>query len=168
MEVKGISERVAVLKLKLSNAVNLAVTQVYAPTSVSDEREIIEFYELIKDLYNREKEYFTVLMGDWNAIVGKDNTNGTNIGNFCEGSTNESGNRLVEMMSKNNLKLALFRETEVILQKLNKNKIAGPGGMENEILKRGAPSLTQPLTELFNLMEVTGDIPELWGGRGTM
>lgn len=85
----------------LNHSINLAIIQKYAPTSVSDEREIIKFNDLVDDVYNKEKEYYTVLMGDWNAIVGKESTNGTNIGNFCEGSTNESWLKLVDLINKN-------------------------------------------------------------------
>ena len=45
---------------------------------------------------------------------------------------------------------------------MNKNKIAEPDRIENEVLKRGTASLTQPLTELFNMTKVMIDIPEQW------
>lgn len=106
VEVKGITERVAVLKLKINTSTYITIIQVYAPISTADESEIKEFYKLIEEVYNKEKEYFTFIMGDWNAKIGNQSIDGWNVGKFCYGATNDSGQKLIELMRANGLKLA--------------------------------------------------------------
>ena len=73
LEVKGITERIGILKLKLENKVNLMIMQIYAPTLEAEESEKEHPYELVRETYLREKKYYNILMGDWNAKIGAKN-----------------------------------------------------------------------------------------------
>ena len=56
---------------------NITVIQVYAPTSNADETEIERFYEDLQDLLERTlKKDVPVIIGDWNAKVGSQETPG--------------------------------------------------------------------------------------------
>ena len=56
---------------------NIMVTQVYAPTSNSEEAEVKRFYEDLQDLseLTPEKDVLFII-GDWNAKVGSQETPG--------------------------------------------------------------------------------------------
>ena len=50
---------------------NIAVIQVYAPTSNAEEAEVEWFYEDLQDLLGlTPKEDVLFILGDWNAKVG--------------------------------------------------------------------------------------------------
>ena len=53
---------------------NISVMQVYAPTTDKTEEEIEQFYENLDDaLKQMPKKDVKVIVGDWNAKIGKDN-----------------------------------------------------------------------------------------------
>lgn len=106
IECKGINERIAVLKLKLNSLTNITIIQVYAPTSVASDNELDEFYKLLNKTYKEESEYYTIIMGDFNAKIGTDISPSVNLGKYRIGNTNDSGVRLVEFAMLNNLKIA--------------------------------------------------------------
>lgn len=84
----------------------LTITQVYAPTSGSDERDHTEFYETLQSRLLAEKEYFNNLMGVWNAKIGINKDFLKNFEPFGLGEVNEIGERLKEFVISNNLKIA--------------------------------------------------------------
>ena len=104
-EIKGVSERIACLKMKVDKNTNLLIIQVYAPTTVAEEKITEEFYKLLEETYEKEKEYYTIIMGDWNAKIGNEGQKHPNIGKFTIGNTNENGEKLINFMLKFNLKL---------------------------------------------------------------
>ena len=56
---------------------NITVIQAYAPTSNTEDAEIEQFYEDLKDLLElTPKEDVLFIMGDWNAKVGSQETPG--------------------------------------------------------------------------------------------
>lgn len=57
VEIKGVTERIAVLKLKLNDTTKIAVIQVYSPTNVATNEENKEFINLTEKVANEEKEY---------------------------------------------------------------------------------------------------------------
>ena len=91
---------------------NIIVTQVYAPTSNIEEAEIEWFYEDLQDLLELipEKDVL-VIIGDWNAKVGSQETPGV-TGEFGLGVQNEAGQRLIEFHQENALVIAntLFQQ----------------------------------------------------------
>jgi len=63
------SDRVALLQLN-GKGVNINIVQVYAPTSVSDEKELEGFYESLSEVLKMTKrEEVNIVMGDFNAKV---------------------------------------------------------------------------------------------------
>ena len=75
---------------------NITVTQVYAPTSNTEEAEVKQFYEELQDLLElTSKKDVLFIIGDWNAKVGSQETPGV-TGKFGLGVQNEAGQRLIE------------------------------------------------------------------------
>ena len=84
-----------------------SVVQVYAPTSDSTEEDIEEFYtELQEVVQNIPDRDLTIVMGDFNAKVGRDwrEWEGV-IGKFGYGEENERGERLLNFCLNNRLKV---------------------------------------------------------------
>ena len=91
---------------------NITVIQVYAPTSNTEEAEVEQFYEDLKDLLElTSKKDVLFMVGDWNAKVGSQETPGV-TGKFGLGIRNEAGQRLIEFCRENALviKNTLFQQ----------------------------------------------------------
>ena len=74
---------------------NIAVIQVYAPTSNAEEAEVEWFYEDLQDLLElTPKKDVLFIIGDWNA-KGSQETPGV-TGKFGLGKRNEAGQKLIE------------------------------------------------------------------------
>ena len=85
---------------------NITVTQVYAPTSNSEEAEVEQFYEDLQDLLElTPKKDVLFIIGDWNEKVGSQETPGV-TGKFGLGIRNEAGQRLIEFCRENALVIA--------------------------------------------------------------
>ena len=75
---------------------NITVTQVYAPTSNTQETEVEWFYEDLQDLLElTPKKDVLFIIGDWSAKVGSQEKPGV-TGKFGLGIQNEAGQRLIE------------------------------------------------------------------------
>ena len=91
---------------------NITVIQVYAPTSNAEEAEVEWFYEDLQDLLElTPTKDVLVIIGDWNAKVGSQETPGV-TGKFGLGIRNEAGQRLIEFCQDNALVIAntLFQQ----------------------------------------------------------
>ena len=55
---------------------NITVIQVYAPISNAEEAEVEQFYEDLQDLLELTQKDVLVIIGDWNAKVGSQETPG--------------------------------------------------------------------------------------------
>ena len=91
---------------------NIAVIQVYAPTSNAEEAEVKRFYEDLQDLLELTPQKDVLfIIGDWNAKVGSQETPGV-TGKFGLGIWNEAGQRLIEFCQENALVIAntLFQQ----------------------------------------------------------
>ena len=85
---------------------NITVIQAYAPTSNGEEAEVEWFYEDHPDLLELiPKKDVLVIIGDWNAKVGSQETPGV-TGKFGLGVQNEAGQRLIEFCQENALVIA--------------------------------------------------------------
>ena len=97
--------------------IHITVIQVYAPTSNAEEAEVERFYEDLQDLLELtpKKDVFLII-GDWNAKVGSQETPGV-TGKFGLGMQNEAGERLLEFCQENALVIAntLFETQEKTL-----------------------------------------------------
>ena len=86
--------------------------QVYAPTSNAEEAEVEQFCEDLQDLLELTlKRDVFLIIGDWNAKVGSQETPGV-TGKFGLGVQNEAGQRLIAFCQKNILVIAntLFQQ----------------------------------------------------------
>ena len=91
---------------------NIAVIQVYAPTSTAGEAEVERFYEDLQDhLELTPKKDVLFIIGDWNAKVGSQETPGV-TGKFSLGIRNETEQRIIEFCQENALVIAntLFQQ----------------------------------------------------------
>ena len=104
--VKSVCERISVIKIEVQNGVNMTLIQVYAPTLASEQTECEEFYKLVEETLHEYGEYYNLVMGDWHAKVGEERENVLVMGKYGIGDRNENGDKLVELASRNNLKIA--------------------------------------------------------------
>jgi exonuclease III len=77
--------------------------QCYAPTNDAEESDKDNFYNTINSILNQEKKKdLTILMGDFNAKVGYDNTGyEQTMGRHGIGQMNENGERFAELCANN-------------------------------------------------------------------
>ena len=91
---------------------NITVIQVNAPTSNTEEAEVVRFYEDLQDLLELTPQKDVLfIIGEWNAKVGSQETPGI-TGTFGLGMRNEAGQRLIEFCQENALVIAntLFQQ----------------------------------------------------------
>ena len=91
---------------------NITVIQVCAPTNNTEETEVEQFYEDLRDLLElTPKKDVLFIIGDWNAKVGSQETPGV-TGKFGLEMWNEAGQRLLEFCQENALVIAntLFQQ----------------------------------------------------------
>ena len=91
---------------------NIAVIQVYAPTSNAEEAEVERFYEDLQDLLElTPKRDVIFIIGDWNAKEGSQEIPGV-TGKFGLGIWKEAGQWLTESCQENALVIAntLFQQ----------------------------------------------------------
>ena len=70
---------------------NITVIQVYAPTSNTEEAEVVRFYEDLQDLLELTPQKDVLfIIGDWNAKVGSQEIPGV-MGKFGLGVQNKQG-----------------------------------------------------------------------------
>ena len=80
---------------------NNTIIQVYAPTTDAKEAKVDHFYEDLQDLLELvPKKDVLFITGDWNALVGRQETPGR-TGKFGLGVQNEAGHRLRELCQEN-------------------------------------------------------------------
>ena len=85
---------------------NITVIQAYAPTSNAEKAEVEQFYEDLQDLLELTPNTDVLLIiGDWNAKVGSQETSGV-TGKFGLGVWNEAGQRLIEFCQESALVIA--------------------------------------------------------------
>lgn len=129
----GISDRIAVLNINLSNYTKTwTIIQAYAPTEQAAESEIESFYaDLAKAIRNYTNNHI-ILMGDFNAQIGeKQYEEEYVLGKHGLGKRSPNGQRLVEFLLEHNLTLL-----NSVFKKNTKNKwtwISPDGRYKNEI-----------------------------------
>ena len=107
---KGISDRIAMVKIGLENKNTVTIIQVYAPTSTSSEEESDELYETLKremkEVIKTNKKNKLIIMGDFNSQVGQRRMGEENtIGKYTYGERNEKGDKLIQFCMENELKV---------------------------------------------------------------
>ena len=114
----GISERVAMLKLKFDQHL-LSLIQAYSPTDSSSEEDITKFFEDLTKAQDLADKNF-LIMGDFNAKIGQPKIYETiTLGKHGYGERNERGERLIQYAYEN--KLAIMN---TFYKKINSRKWA--------------------------------------------
>ena len=89
-EYRGINERLAMLTLNLNKKFRMKILQVYFPKTTGTDEEVEELYEEINNLLENNKTQCTLFIRDYNAIVGYNSLDGTNVvGKYGLGSRND-------------------------------------------------------------------------------
>jgi endonuclease/exonuclease/phosphatase family metal-dependent hydrolase len=114
VKIESVSTRVAYLILRVSERYSLKVIQVYAPTSTHSDDEVEAMYEDISKAMHSSKTYFTVVMGDFNAKLGKRDGEEQIVGQFGVGSRNHRGQLLAGFLEKEGLYMmnSFFKKRE--------------------------------------------------------
>ncbi|CAH2097985.1 unnamed protein product [Euphydryas editha] len=104
-EIIGISDRLAILNVKLPNYKKTwSIIQVYAPTEQAEQSILDLFYEDLSLTIQKYMDNYIILMGDFNAQVGaRLNPDEYTLGTFGHGKRSRNGQRLVEFLMEHNL-----------------------------------------------------------------
>jgi hypothetical protein len=102
-EVDVEDPRVGYLILKISKNTTIRFIQLYAPTSASEDDDIEDFYELVDEVMARGKATYNIIMGDFNAKLGKRKDGERFIGPHRLHERNERGERMSSWVEANRL-----------------------------------------------------------------
>ena len=95
------SLRVITIRLK-AHPINITIIQVYAPTSDASDENLESFCNTVQEALDKTPPRdLLVMMGDWNAKVGKTERKNSHIG--IHGEQNERGVKLAEFCISNDL-----------------------------------------------------------------
>lgn len=96
------SDRAILLQLE-ARPRNINIIQVYAPTTDKSDQEIESFYDHLKSILKHvNKQEICIIMGDFNAKVGK-GKQGQYVGDHGLGKRNDRGDRLIQFCEEENL-----------------------------------------------------------------
>lgn len=103
-DIVTISSRVIYVCLKLNRRHSIKIIQAYAPTSTHSDEEMERFYDDVSKAMNENRTHYMMLIGDFNAKVGKkaDETENA-VGNFGYDHRNERGEMLLNFLHQNNM-----------------------------------------------------------------
>ncbi|XP_066943537.1 craniofacial development protein 2-like [Macrobrachium rosenbergii] len=96
------SDRIASVTLRISKRYRLTIIQVYAPTSVSSQGALDNFYDGLYTTINNNKAHY-IIMGDFNAKIGQGNEDC--VGKFGYGERNERGDDLINFSVAHDFKI---------------------------------------------------------------
>ena len=83
---------------------NISLFQCYSPTVTASDVEMEDFYSMLQEsINNTQNRDITIVMGDFNAKIGKLSNNSNICGIYGPGDQNERGANLLEFCSVNNL-----------------------------------------------------------------
>jgi exonuclease III len=94
VQIGSVSNRVAYLILRITKRYSLKAIQVYAPSSTHSDEEIEVMYEDISRAIHSSNTQNTVVMGDFNARLGKRGDDELKLGQFGCGIRNYRGQML--------------------------------------------------------------------------
>ena len=100
---------------RLGKPINIAITQVYAPTTDAEEDKIESFYSsVLEEIDHTVKQGMLIIRGDWNTKAR--NKMESNIGRkFGQGVRNKAGDWLTDLCEADNLSIA-----KTCLKRLNR------------------------------------------------
>ena len=98
-----VSDRVITVRVN-AKPVNITFVQAYASTGASSEEDITAFYEQLQGVLDTVcRKDVIVIMGDWNAKIGKSVHESVNVGPYGLGDRNERGDLLEDLCVANEL-----------------------------------------------------------------
>ncbi|XP_072043067.1 craniofacial development protein 2-like [Amphiura filiformis] len=98
-----ISDRIISLRLH-GHPFNISIVQVYAPTSTASDEAMENFYGQLQDVLDKiPSKDMLIILGGWNAKVGKSDIKSRSIGKFGLGERNDRGDSLEEFCQANDL-----------------------------------------------------------------
>jgi exonuclease III len=108
------SHRIGSLALKIGKRSRIQIVCAYAPTSDAGDETHEEFLEELRVAVRDHNVKFRVLIGDWNAKIGRKQDPTERMGSHGFGDRNEAGERLLEVIEELRLHHAnsLFRKRE--------------------------------------------------------
>lgn len=101
---RAVNSRIMMITMKLGQVIN--IIQIYGPVEGTPEDEVVEFYRTLQEVLDeaREESETSIIMGDWNARVGKDQNRGMGcMGNQGEQVLNRNGTKMIEFCQNNDL-----------------------------------------------------------------
>ena len=110
---EGISDRIMRLRVPLTSGRFLSMISVYSPTLKASAEDLNSFYNALSETVNSvPKEDKLIILGDFNARVGADNSTWSPLGRYGVGKINNNGLRLLEFCTQNNLAITntFFRQ----------------------------------------------------------
>jgi exonuclease III len=111
-----VNDRIITVRLQ-SRYTKVTIVQVYAPTNTASDEEKDEFYEVLQQILDDSPEHdMKIVLGDFNAQVGKDNEGWEEaMGQQGLGERNDNGERLLSYCSVNKLKVggSLFTHKDI-------------------------------------------------------
>ena len=115
----GVNERLMTLRLKLNSNDQATVISAYAPTLLAEpEDKEIFYYTLDSVLSQVPRSHKIILLGDFNARVGRDHSVwGNVIGKEGEGNANSNGVQLLTKCAEHQLMI-----TNTLFRQKNRNK----------------------------------------------
>ncbi|KAK6752033.1 hypothetical protein RB195_003449 [Necator americanus] len=91
--------RLAIPRLRPLRQKSISIINCYSPTSAADESELDAFYEELEEVVRNEKSFYKLVVGDFNAKLGKATKEEYRIGRFGLGDRNKNGHRLAGLLS---------------------------------------------------------------------
>ncbi|XP_037294379.1 uncharacterized protein LOC115454908 [Manduca sexta] len=101
--IRAISPRVIFATFKLSQRYSLKVVQVYAPTSDKSDKETEIFFEEIAKALKDNPAHYTMVIGDFNAKLGRNQDHEEFVGGFGLGTRNYRGQNLANFLEQQKL-----------------------------------------------------------------
>lgn len=121
---KPISERMCAIRLKGKNR-NISILNVHALSEEKEEENKDIWYEQLEKEYDRlHKHDIKILMGDWNAKIGKEDMYKRTVGNHSKHeNTNENGQRVIGFAMGRNM---VIRSTQIQRKEIYKDTWISP------------------------------------------
>ena len=112
VNLKGQSDKVAEITIRLNQWYQLKCIQVYMPTSSHPDEEVEQVYEDIANILSNSRAHYSIVMGDFNAKVGPRQCMEKCNGQYGLGERSQQGDMLVEFVEHHGLKIVntLFKK----------------------------------------------------------
>ena len=124
-----INERMCKLRIK-GKFYNMIIISVYAPTEDENKQnaeDMEQFHNKLSDLYDKTpRNYAFILLGDFNAKIGKEQSNKRVVGRHTlHDITTENGEKLVQLVIAHNLEIS---STKFQHRRIHEGTWKAPGG----------------------------------------